>query len=89
MAYSVSVTKKSVFGDQRVHFVSAVADAAEGEITTGLNFVEHFNISPKSATTAAVKTFKNVLTSGTASVGTISISGAVSGDEFYLVVYGR
>ena len=29
MAYDVSITRKSVFGDQRVHFVSAVADAAD------------------------------------------------------------
>ena len=86
---SVSVTKKTVFGDQRVHFISFVAGAAEENIATGLNFIEHFSVGIKSVTTGAYFMDKNVNSTLTVANGTIGVSGVVSGDHWFIAVYGR
>jgi len=88
MAYSVSVNKKTVFGDQRVHFLSAVADAATQAIITGMQHVNHADLTIKSAATI-VRFSINKNASGVSANGTIAISGATSGDEFFITVYGN
>jgi hypothetical protein len=89
MAYSATVANKSVYGDARVHHLVVTADAAAGSVDTGLGLVHAIQLTLKSATTAAIKTRINVLESATAAAGYVAISGAASGDEFFLTVFGR
>jgi hypothetical protein len=88
MAFNNSLIERSVFGNKAVQFYSCVADAATGTIVTGLNSVTAINVTLKSASTAAVKFVINAGVGGTATAGTIAVTGAVSGDEFYVTVYG-
>ena len=88
MAYTVATIDQSVQGDKRVVVLSCVADAATQAIDTGLSAVDFISYSPKSMT-AEPKIMLNQLAAGTASVGTVSVSGVTSGDEFWLVCYGH
>jgi hypothetical protein len=89
VAFTISVEKKTVHGDERVHHCVVTADAAAGSVQTGLSYINQVVVSLKSATTAAYKARINVLESGTASVGSVALSGVASGDEFFVTVYGR
>lgn len=89
MAFSNSKILNTVWGDKRVEAYSSVADAATGTILTGLTTIENISVALKSATTAAVKFVVNQSVTGTSVPGTVAITGAVSGDEFYVTVYGR
>ena len=88
MAYTTSISKKTVFGDMRVQMYDITADAATAAIDTGLESVIHLDWAPNSCSTAAVKFDKNVLAAGTIAAGYIAITGAASGDEFFVTVYG-
>jgi len=89
MAFTVSSTAKTVFGNKRVYDFRVTADAATQTIITGLGTVESANFTPESMTTAAAKLRLNQDTSGTAANGSVAISGVASGDVFYLKVYGN
>lgn len=80
MAYTVTTTK-TVFGDQRVHLCNVTADAASGTIPTGLAVITGYAVGPISMATASVIM--------KASGGTVTISAAANGDNFYLTIYGR
>ena len=83
MAYDASLLKRSTFGNQKVQFYSCTADAAAGTIVTGLKNVDMISMTPKSLSTGAIGVDIGV------TAGTVNISAAVSGDEFYLMVYGH
>lgn len=87
MAFSNSLLERTVLGNKVVQFYSCVADGATGTIVTGLNSVSMIDLTPKSLT-AIVKAKINIGVSGTATAGTIAVTGATAGDEFYLIVYG-
>lgn len=87
MAWSLTRTH-SVFGNQRVVMIDVTPDSAEANIETGLDVVTAFSMGIKSLT-ALAKLDENVDSSGTAANGTIGASGFTSGDEFFLVCYGR
>lgn len=87
MAWSLTKTQ-TVFGDQRVVMIDVVPDGAEANIETGLGVVTAFSMGIKSLTALATLDI-NVDSSGTADNGTIGASGFTSGDEFFLVCYGR
>ncbi len=64
-----TITKEStVFGNKRVMLINAVSDAAETNLDTGLDVVEHFTLGIKSAATgtALPHIAINVDSSGTA-----------------------
>ena len=89
MAYTTTLTKKTVFGDSRVHMYDIIADAATAEIATGFDFIDHVQPAVNSAATYGAKWSKNVLTAATASNGTLSVTGCASGDTYYVTVYGK
>ena len=88
MAYTSSFLKKTVLGDQRVHGIRITADAATQAVNTGLSKIDWISYAPQSCTTAAIKFAINELCAGTASAGYVGISGAASGDEMILTVFG-
>jgi len=91
MAYTATLTKKTVFGDERVQQYIVTADAASGTVATGLGNLSQIHWSAKSIATGAtpIRVRMNANAAGTASLGTVGVSGCASGDEFYLTVYGR
>jgi hypothetical protein len=89
MAYTTSNLVKTVFGDQRVFALRVTADAATGAVATGLSHINTASLLPQSLSTAAVKFSINENCSGVAALGTIGVSGAASGDEFILTVFGK
>lgn len=90
MAYSSTVAYKGVMGNARVAVLSCVADAASGNVSGGgIGYLFAAMLSPISMSTAAPRVKVNVLEAGTAAAGSVGISGAVSGDVFYLTLYGR
>jgi hypothetical protein len=89
MAFTVGINHKMSVGNKRMHLISCSVDSASGNIATGLNVVDHVGICPISMATAAVVLKKNIGSNATAVNGNININGAVSGDVFFLTVYGR
>lgn len=89
MAFTVTVNKKTVFGDMRVNMFTITADATTQTVDTGFDNIIHMDWSAKSMTTSTVKMHKNIGAKGTALVGCIGISGCTSGDEYYVTVYGN
>jgi len=89
MAFNNSLLERTVMGNKQVQVYSCVADAATGFITTGFSAVDYIAVTAKSLTTGAVKFKTNIGVGGTAIAGTVAVTGAVSGDEFYIIVYGR
>lgn len=80
MAFTVSLDK-NVYGNKRVVICNVTADAASGQIATGLSVISGWSVGPQSMATASPK----MASSG----GTITVSNAASGDGFYLIVHGR
>lgn len=89
MAFTVSVNHKMNIGNKRVHLISCSVDSPSGNISTGLNVVDHVAICPISMTTAAIVLKKNVGSNSTAINGTINLNAGATGDVFFLTVYGR
>ena len=87
MAYTVSNTV-SVFGNMRVAMLSITADAATQTVETGLKNVICHALGPKSLTSGAIKIYANSNASGVLSAGVLGISGATSGDVFFVTVFG-
>jgi hypothetical protein len=89
MAFNNSLLERTTFGNKSVQVYSCVADGATGTVVTGLQSVDFIQVTNKSMTTGATKFKTNVGVSGTAIAGTVAVTGAASGDEFYITVYGR
>lgn len=89
MAFTVSYVGNSVFGNKQVKFIRVTTDSAENKIDSGLAVIECFSYAPQSMSTNGGKFFINQGTTGTALNGFIGISAAVSGDVFFLTVFGH
>ena len=90
MAYTVTVVNKTVHGNERVNRLLVTTDNAEGNIATGLSYVNGFSCTPGSMSTgtAVPHIFTNVGTTATANAGNLAMSGATSGDAYYITVFG-
>lgn len=89
MAWTVTYDKKTVFGDERVLHMTVTTDGGSEAIDTGLESINGIAFTPASLTSTTLNIHKNVLTAATAAPGYVSVTGATSGDDFYLTVFGR
>lgn len=93
MAFTVTKDKEFNIGPERCRFLSITTDGAEDNIDTGMDFIDTYQIQPVSMASGHIgddiKFAKNSDSSGSASNGIIGVSGLASGDDFYIVVYGR
>lgn len=90
MAFTVS-KEQTVFGNKKVTMLTVTTDAVSGVIDSGLSVIDCVTFAPKSMTTIA-GTFQlkpNELTAATASNGKLHIVDAISGDDIFIVCYGR
>lgn len=89
MAFSWTVAKKTVHGDERVFHGTVTADGTAGSVDTGLANINAVTFAPKSMTTMIAAGFRiNSLESGTATAGYLAVTGVTSGDEMYVTVFG-
>lgn len=90
MAYTVTRTKNTVHGNDRVVQLAVTADAATQTIETGLGMVYGVSVTPVSMHSHGSLTFQvNSNCTGTAALGYVAVSGLTTGDAFYLIAYGR
>lgn len=89
MAWSVTVVDKTVFGNKRAYTLNCIPDAATQAVATGLDYIDFFSVGIQSASTSAFKIYVNKDASGAVANGTLGCSGLVSGDNFFVTVYGR
>jgi hypothetical protein len=89
MAYTVAILKKLSVGNQKCHVLSITADAATQNVDSGLSYIDDFTVGCQSMASTPIKIFANSGAAGTAIAGTLGISGAASGDVFFVRVYGR
>lgn len=89
MAFTWTVTEKTVYGNHSVHHGILTCDGSAGSILTDLSTVRHVQVTPKSAVTASGKWRVNALESGTSTAGALAATSVTSGDEYFVTVYGR
>lgn len=89
MAFTATLVKRSVHGDEAVVHYTVTADAASGSVNTGLGNIVNYSLTPSSLNSANHKTYKNALGGATAAAGYVGFDGCTSGDTWYLVVFGR
>lgn len=77
-----TVVKKTVFGDLRCVVVDVNMGAATTHVVApGIKSVKAFAVGPQSMATTAVLM--------TASTSIVEVSAAVSGDQFFLTIFGN
>jgi hypothetical protein len=90
-----TTTKKSEYavGNHKVQLWDLTADSATLELNTGLRVVDHAQLQIVSGAASAASfghsTKRNKLSAATASNGMVAITGAVSGSDFMLTVWGH
>lgn len=89
MAYTGTIVKSTVMGNERVVLMDVTSDAASGSVVTGIGIIDAIAMSPISCATAGFKVKANLTTGSSVANGTIFMSSTASGDRFYLIVYGR
>ena len=89
MAFTVT-TENTVFGNKNAKLIKITADGAEANIATGFGVID-FMATPKAISMATANAFiqPNKNSSGTATNGTIGISGVSAGAEFHCLVFGK
>ncbi len=88
MAFTVTKTPM-IIGNKRGVGLDITTDGAEETIETGLSWVEGFTVGIVSANTAPHWIAANSGTTGTAIAGALGLSGFTSGDDLFIMVYGR
>jgi hypothetical protein len=88
MAFTVSTIVKGVaYGNQMIRVLNVTADAAEGNVTTGLRNLSYVQVSPVSAPTMP-NIRENADSTGTVSAGLLGMSNCTSGNIYRVVAYG-
>lgn len=92
MAYTFTAAASTVFGNQRVIHGVLTTDAVSGVVSFGLAKLFQAQATVQTNTTnnsgSATRFRVNALADGTASLGDLGVSGAVSGDKYLVTVYG-
>lgn len=88
MAYTVTVLNKTVHGNERVIRFNVLADATTQTVVTGLQSLTGIDVVNKSATSGMGKYSINLNATGSAAAGSFAMTSIVSGDEYYVTVYG-
>ncbi len=89
MAYTVTILKENVVGNQRKVDYKITTDAVSGAVATKLAYIDSVNICPISMNSAGIKVKANAITATSAGFGSVNIADSTSGDDFFMTVYGR
>lgn len=89
MAYTATLQKISLVGNDRMAQYLVTADAASGSVVTNMGTLDSAVLGPVSMATAGIKIKINTNGASAASNGVVLISSAASGDSFFLICYGK
>ncbi len=90
MAFTTTLKRQTVLGNQRVCIYDVTADGAEGEMHPGhLNNIESVAMGIASMDSGPHSLRANQDSSGVASMGCVGASGFANGDHFYMICYGN
>ncbi len=91
MAYTATLIKHNVIGNQRMLQYNVTADANSGAVATPLGLVESIVFTPISMNTLTItpKFKPNLSAASAAANGSVFMSSCTNGDNFFLIVYGR
>lgn len=89
MAWTTNKNFEYAAGNHKVQLWELTADSATLELDTGLSRVDHIAATPASAASSIPNFQRNVLSAGTASNGFVAVTGATSGDDLFLTVWGH
>jgi len=94
MANTLSQLVNTVVGNQRKVVWRVTVDAAATSFVTGLEKIEDFQIAIQSAVTRGtdgcfVRCDMNADPAGTATLGSLAMTSAVSGDEYIVTLNGK
>jgi acetylglutamate kinase len=88
MAFTASIIAKGIaMGNQNQVVLNVTADAAAGNVATGLSKILYAQVTSKSAATNP-NVMENSGESGTSIAGTIALSNCTSGNIYRVVVHG-
>lgn len=88
MAFTASVVAKGIsMGNQLIRVLNITADAAAGDVDTGMRTIAFSLVGSKSAPTAP-NVGENAGASGTATAGRLALSNCTSGNIYRAIVYG-
>lgn len=89
MAFTVAA-EPTVFGNKAARLIVITADGAEANVTTGFSVIDLMVTGEiQSMATAHPYIQANKNSSGTASLGTIGVSGVSAGAYVHCLVFGR
>ena len=89
MAFTATLVRNTVFGNERVQIYDVTADAQSGVVACGI-YVDAVMLTQVSMTTnSLIKCRPNINHASAASIGNVMLSGCTSGDRFFLMVYGH
>lgn len=90
MAFTVA-REMTALGNKKVAILKVTSDAAEGNIESGLKYIDAITYALISCSTgtALPHLSPNSNSTGVAANGTLGVSGLTSGDSFHVVCYGR
>ena len=89
MAFTATLLKENVMGNQRVAQYKVSADAVSGIVATKMGVIDAIAVSPISMNSGGPKFKINCTTAAAASNGILNIADVTSGDDLFVTVYGR
>jgi hypothetical protein len=89
MAYTKTLIKNTVFGNQRVIQYKVSADAVSGAVTAPLSYIDVALLTPISMTTNAILVKVNTTLGSAVANGSVYLANVTSSDDFFLILYGR
>lgn len=93
MAWTTTKKHEYAAGNVKVQLWTLSADSATLELTTGLKWVDHANLTVMSGVASqssqGIMTKLNKNSTNVSSAGMVSITGTSSGNELLLTVYGH
>lgn len=89
MAWTTTKAADYAVGNHKTQLWTLTADSATLELSTGLKNIISVQKQVASGASANHNVGINRLSAATASLGTVSITGAVSGETYYLTVIGN
>lgn len=89
MAYTSTLVKNSIMGNERVAIYNVTADAASGSVITNLGTIDAIQVTPISMATICGHFRINTNNLSAAANGQVFMSSLASADNFFLICYGK
>lgn len=89
MAFTATLIKNALVGCDRMAMYNVTADAASGSVITNMGTLDGFSVTPISMASICGKFRINTNNVSAAANGQVFVSSIASGDNFFLICYGK